>query len=79
MNYILEALIVGILVIIVGNLSVYLVGKQFSVNLPDICDTWNKYYTMEMSLFLTGFLTHIICQLTGINKWYCKYGDACII
>ena len=77
MHYVLEALVVGIIVIFIGNLSVYLVGKSFSVELPEICDTWNKYYTMEVSLFVTGFLTHVICELSGINKWYCGNGYAC--
>jgi len=29
---------------------------------------------MEISLFLTGFLVHIFCEYSGINKWYCKNG-----
>lgn len=77
MHYLYEALIVGILVAVIGNLAVILVGKRFSVELPDICNTWNKYYTMEVSLFITGFLTHVFCELVGINLWYCRNGFAC--
>jgi hypothetical protein len=28
-------------------------------------------------LFLTGALVHIICEIVGLNKWYCKNGSAC--
>ena len=27
--------------------------------------------------FLLGFLLHLICELTGINNWYCRNGNAC--
>ena len=38
---------------------------------------WNKYYVMEIALFFTGFCLHLGCEFTGINKWYCKHGNAC--
>jgi hypothetical protein len=28
-------------------------------------------------LFLLGFLIHILCEITGVNVWYCKNGSAC--
>lgn len=28
-------------------------------------------------VFLSGFLVHIICEIFGINKWYCTHGAAC--
>ena len=30
------------------------------------------------SLFLLGFGFHIVCEITGVNRWYCKYGAACL-
>ncbi|MBP01984.1 MAG: hypothetical protein CMM25_04115 [Rhodospirillaceae bacterium] len=27
--------------------------------------------------FLFGFLLHLLCELLGVNKWYCKNGNAC--
>lgn len=77
MHYIVEAIIFGIMVAIIGNITPLIIGKRFSNELPDICNTWNKYYVMEVSLFLTGFLAHILCEFIGINKWYCKNGFAC--
>ena len=28
-------------------------------------------------LFTTGVLIHILCEITGVNKWYCTNGNAC--
>lgn len=73
-----EAIIVGIATVIIGTLVGFIIGRFFSSNLPKICKEWNKHHVMEISLFFTGFLLHIICEFTGINKWYCKNGNACI-
>lgn len=73
-----EATIVGIALIIIGNIVGYLLtGSSLSVKLPKKCATWNKFYVMEVSLFLTGFITYFVFEFTGINKWYCKNGIAC--
>ena len=72
-----EAVIVGIATVVIGTLVGFVMGKLFSMNLPAICKKWNKNHIMEITLFLTGFLLHIICEYTGINKWYCKNGNAC--
>jgi len=74
---ILEGICVGILTVIVGSVVGYILGKYFSTNLPAICKSWNKNHIMEISLFLSGFILHILCEYSGINKWYCKNGNAC--
>lgn len=28
-------------------------------------------------LFIVGALFHLICEVTGINRYYCKSGAAC--
>lgn len=28
-------------------------------------------------LFFTGVIVHLICEVVGLNKWYCKNGVAC--
>ena len=73
----IEALVVGILVVIFGTLASFLIGKFFSIDLPPACKDWNKNYVMEISLFVTGIVTHLICEAIGLNKWYCKNGKAC--
>ena len=77
MKLLKEAVVVGIATVVIGTLVGFVMGKLFSMNLPAICKKWNKNNIMEITLFLTGFLLHIICEYTGINKWYCKNGNAC--
>jgi hypothetical protein len=72
----LEAIVVGIITVLVGYLAGYIVHNLEDNDLQEICKTWNKNYVMEKSLFLTGFLTHLILQISGINNWYCKNGMA---
>lgn len=74
----IEAIIVGILTVIVGYFSSSAISNFEKSDLPKICETWNKNYVMEKTLFLTGFLVHIMCETVGINKWYCKNGTACL-
>lgn len=71
-----EAVVVGIMVVIVGSVVGYLVGKVNSVDLPKLCKKWNKNHVMEISLFFTGALTHLLCEFSGVNKWYTKNGYA---
>lgn len=69
----IEATAVGLLLIPCTYLAGYivkLVGKK--PTLPEVCSTWNEFYIMELNLFLAGFLFHIICQVVGLNSWYCK-------
>ena len=73
----LEAFVVGILTIIFGTLISFIIGSLFSQNLPKICKEWNKNHIMEICLFFTGFFTHVIFELLGLNNWYCKHGRAC--
>ena len=73
-----EAACVGIITVIFGTIAGFIVAPFLKVDLPEICNSWNKFYTMEISLFLTGFLIHLFCEFSGINKWYCKNGFACM-
>jgi hypothetical protein len=55
----LKAIITGLLVVLFGYLSSFLVRPFFKVDLPEICKTWNKNHVMEASLFVTGFLVSL--------------------
>jgi len=72
-----EAIFVGIVLVIIGNMVGFLVGKSLSVSLPSVCKSWNKNYVMEISLFLTGFIAHYFFEYAGLNKYYCLHGVAC--
>jgi len=73
----MESVVVGLLVLAVGTVVSFGVGALFSVDLPAVCRKWNKNHIMELCLFLTGFVAHLLCEVTGVNKWYCKNGNAC--
>jgi hypothetical protein len=78
LRIIIEAMFVGIITVIIGHLSRYLLNLYYNVEEKvSIYEDWNKNYIMEKKLYITGFLTHIICQISGINQWYCKNGIAC--
>ena len=62
---IIEALVVAVIVVIIGCVVSHLLGKN--------CD---KH--LILVLFLTGIITHLLCEYTGVNKWYCKKGHACL-
>ena len=34
-----------------------------------------KYYA---ATFISGVIANLFCEYVGINKWYCKNGNACI-
>lgn len=74
-----EAIFVGIATVLVGSIVGFFVGKLFSVDLPLICKKWNKNHIMEISLFFTGVIIHLLCEITGINRWYCTNGNACLV
>jgi hypothetical protein len=69
----IEACIVGLLVMLIGSIVSKLLKPYFKVTLPEICKKWNKKHIMEVSLFMTGFVLHIILEVTGINKEYAAY------
>lgn len=69
MQLALEALAVGIAVVIVWLLVNYLVGF--------FTPTANVNAVSIGVLFTTGVLSHLFFEGAGLNKWYCKNGNAC--
>ena len=69
-----EAVVVGLSTAILGTVLSYfsmaLSVKSLNVNF----DYWPSVVVTE---FLTGFLVHYIAEYAGINKWYCRHGNAC--
>ncbi len=73
LNIIFEGIVVGLLLIVV----VYIVSfpvrmLKLSPELPEVCKTWNKNYVMEITLFLSGLIFHLLCEVSGVNIWYAK-------
>ena len=70
-----EILAVGVATAIIGflvsTLLMYVFVKDFSTK------KYHFWWQVILSYFITGCLVHVLCQITGINKWYCKNGVAC--
>jgi hypothetical protein len=76
MRLLIEAIVVGVITVLVSQIvTIFYTNHN---ELPEICKSWNKNYVMEKSLFFIGFVTHLLCQVVGINKWYCTHGVACV-
>lgn len=71
----MEAIAVGILLVPLGYLVLYS-SVELSKRYKSV-DRLDKNIKMSLGFFLLGILTHLFCELTGINKWYCKKGIAC--
>jgi hypothetical protein len=74
----IEAFMVGIILLLV---SVPIMSQLHTLypndysgceNLPS--KSKNKYY---IATFVTGAILHLLCEFSGINRWYCKNGNAC--
>ena len=71
----LEAIVVGISTVIMGSIVGYIIGMIVNYGKTDVShknQDWNKYFIMEIALFLTGFLLHIFYEIAGLNKMYCE-------
>ncbi len=66
----IEALAVGVMTLVAGKVSTILVAEVFrifGISTP---------YGTEIVLITTGVLIHLLCEFSGINKWYITNGVA---
>lgn len=68
----LEALSVGLILMFLGILHSMLL-RLF----PQWPQDMNNFFIFAFHLFIFGIIVHLLCEYTGINKWYCKNGVAC--
>lgn len=71
LQVLIECIIIGLATVAVGSLIGFIISKLVKTSLPPECKDWNKFYVMEIALFLTGFCLHLLFELTGLNKKYC--------
>ena len=70
----MEAFIVGLVTLVIGTtLSILFMYTQDGFSIKKI-DFWP---TLILTNFFTGVIVHLLCEWSGINKWYCKNGHAC--
>ena len=67
----IEAVAVGVLVVLLGYVVIY-VMESMKLKM-------NRDKQMIIGFFVLGALTHLVCEFTGVNKWYCKNGRACVM
>jgi len=72
MHYLLEAIIVGLIVILVGFPLSYAIMYANDPNFE-----FDFKIQFIGNLFLIGFIVHLLCEWVGLNKRYCKNGYAC--
>jgi xanthine/uracil permease len=70
MNLLTEAIITGFIVLLIGTLIVAIMKHFGNLQFDKNNEEWNKNHVMELSLFLTGVFTHLLCEITGVNKMY---------
>jgi hypothetical protein len=59
---IFNAIVLGLVIVIVGLLSSVIVKPLFGVSLPEVCKKWNQNHVMEFSLFFTGFISYYVLK-----------------
>lgn len=63
----------GILTVIIGNIIGFLVSLLLSADLPEVCKDWNKYYAMEVSLFMTGVILYLLTNNKMTRSYFKKW------
>ncbi len=77
---IVESVGVGIITALIGSIIARILVKFNQVDDNEVLnetvtstlEKWRKNYMMEISLFLTGVLIHLVLEYVGLNSWYCK-------
>jgi ABC-type antimicrobial peptide transport system permease subunit len=63
-----QAVMFGVISVLLG-LILSLIFGFLKPELPEDCDNWDKYYVMEVIMFLTGFILRYLMT----NESICKY------
>jgi hypothetical protein len=79
MNLLLETVCIGlafgIIGLVVSTAFMFLPnkdGKKF-----DLKD-YHFWPQVFLSNAVAGAIFHLLCEVFGVNKWYCKNGNACL-
>lgn len=79
MHYLSEAFLLGIMTLIIGLILGCVYGFLMDIDLKEeLRDPPKKTLWIMTTLFSLGFVMHLMCEITGLNKMYCDYGYACV-
>jgi hypothetical protein len=74
MKVLIESLCVGLSALLMGLLLHFILGHHaLHASSPNMKE---EMIRLSILLFLTGFSIHLLFEYIGLNKWYCKYGNA---
>jgi hypothetical protein len=62
--------LVGLGLVVIGMLM-HLIANKFMKH------DMNNNIVLASHFFIAGVLVYLLCEYSGINKWYCKNGLAC--
>jgi hypothetical protein len=63
-----KAIITGIVFVFLG-IIISCVFKGLKPVLPSDCEIWNKYYVMEISLFVSGFIFRYLLENEVLKEY----------
>jgi hypothetical protein len=64
---VIGAILFGVITVLIGYVSGFLIKKLENSQIPAECADWNKNHVMEKSLFVTGALTWLLSY--GFSKY----------
>jgi chromate transport protein ChrA len=72
MKVLTEAFVAGIIILIIGLVIAFIMNLLQGGNAQ-----YSNWGWIAFLLFVTGFVAHLVSEYTGLNKNYCKHGNAC--
>ena len=63
-----QAVMFGVVTVLIG-LILSMIFGFLKPELPKECEIWDKYYVMEIVLFLTGFILRYLLTNQSIGKY----------
>ena len=75
MNLIYECIIVGIILVIFGTIILKILEYLFPKLYPTKFKNYKKNYTIQLFLFITGFIIHYIGSFIEKKHFYCCNQD----
>ena len=72
-----ELIVIGVVTAITGFIISTVMMKMSDKNFS--LEKYHFWKQVIIAYFLTGVLLHLGFEYFGLNKYYCKYGNACIV